>query len=85
MVETARGVRLAKEKASKKIDGAVALVMAVWVSQRAGSGKVRKNTMEHTAYGPPLSATRVTANNPLGLDLSPGSPYRDTDVDYDDW
>ena len=30
MVETARGVRLAKEKASRKIDGAVALAMAVW-------------------------------------------------------
>lgn len=41
----------------------------------------RKNVMEHTAYGP--STPKVTVNNPLGLDLSPGSPYRDKDVDYD--
>ncbi len=29
LVETSRGIRLAKEKSSKKIDGAVALAMAV--------------------------------------------------------
>lgn len=41
MVETARGVRLAKEKARKKIDAAVALAMAVWGCQERGSYQVR--------------------------------------------
>jgi len=36
MVETSRGVRLAKEKASRKIDGAVALAMACFGAQRHG-------------------------------------------------
>jgi len=36
LVETARGIRLAKEKSSKKIDGAVALAMALWSAQQHG-------------------------------------------------
>jgi len=38
LVETARGIRLAKEKSSKKIDGAVALAMALWSAQQHGYG-----------------------------------------------
>jgi hypothetical protein len=37
MLETPRGIRLAKEKARRKIDGAVALAMACWGCQERGS------------------------------------------------
>ncbi len=37
LIETPRGIRLAKEKASRKIDGAVALAMAVWACHERGS------------------------------------------------
>ena len=39
LVESARGIRLAKEKSSKKIDGAVALAMALWSAQQHGYGE----------------------------------------------
>ena len=38
LVESARGIRLAKEKSSKKIDGAVALAMALWSAQQHSHG-----------------------------------------------
>ncbi|MEK6273359.1 MAG: hypothetical protein AABM42_12070 [Actinomycetota bacterium] len=40
-VESARGWRLAKEKAARKIDGAVALSFAVLAAMRQASGEVR--------------------------------------------
>ena len=39
---TAQGVRLGKEKASRKIDGAVALAMACWAAQQHGLRPVRE-------------------------------------------
>jgi len=38
LVETAREIRLAKEKSSKKIDGAVALARALWSAQQHSYG-----------------------------------------------
>ena len=38
MIETSRGIRLAKEKANRKIDAAVALAMAIWGAQQDRGG-----------------------------------------------
>ena len=38
MIETPRGIRLAKEKADRKIDAAVALAMAIWGAQQDRGG-----------------------------------------------
>ncbi len=38
MIETSRGIRLAKEKANRKIDAAVALAMALWGAQQDRGG-----------------------------------------------
>lgn len=46
MIETARGIRLAKEKASRKIDAAVALAMAVFGAQKWGS-RVRPESFSY--------------------------------------
>ena len=46
MIETTRGIRLAKEKASKKIDAAVALAMAVYGAQKWGS-RVRPESVSY--------------------------------------
>ena len=51
MIETGRGIRLAKERGSKKIDAAVALAMACWACQEQGSMK-RESRVYNTLYGP---------------------------------
>ena len=54
MVETSRGIRLAKEKSSKKIDAAVALAMACWGAQEYGSRPVRVSRSLNLLEGPPI-------------------------------
>ncbi|MDA0771299.1 MAG: hypothetical protein O2821_13945 [Chloroflexi bacterium] len=78
MLETARGVRLAKEKASRKIDGAVALAMAVW-----GARSHRELRGESRAYtGGAFGPRQIPAHQAASLEaLYPSGRIPDYAVD----
>jgi phage terminase large subunit-like protein len=72
-LETTRGWRLAKDKASHKVDVVVALALAVHAALEAG----RREPIDfarHVLVGPPLETTRLFAGLPGGdwRDAFPG-------------